>query len=989
MAKYNLTITGTLDVSLGADGEIDLVMSELVPQLELQPEPVPDPEPTPEPEPVPDPEPEPEPVPEPEPEPEPEPVPEPEPEPTPDPSADITLSLVDPKQTIKGWDSGIGVPFWECVDWNEWKDATAVMLLDEVGINRFDFEAKSGLQSGTDWDTLYLSGEITRDQYKAKWYDPEEGAPIQWTLLDEQAAVWKMLSAANTRGRQLYNVLTFVDFNSNSGWNHRQNPSAYADFMLQVIQHLDQVHGIQIDGVEMILEADLAGWSVGELDACLVALRGALNAAGYDPDIMAPSSTDMTKAVDTYDAMVNKPDVLTYHRYQGVSDSSLQRIGQKPRTAMLEHIGGNFDELFDDLTVGNVEAWRQFTWAYCNASGQGSYLYGHNPPAIKYLTRKLKQVFNYVDIGAVRYPVVDVDPSGRRSLGFVNPDGTHVYVVEQTLARPFSVGAGSWQVDSVDVDGNPQAASVDASGVVTTNAGVVTVYGVPGTVDPVPDPEPTPDPTPDPQPTPEAGGLVGTNLAFPSYYGTSWPFLNHMKMAGTSQPTDPWVSRKAGEYGWGDGGPLDMDADGYVKSLNNQYVTTIVPALYGGRFVLLYEGQGNISVSNGAAAVSQSPGRIVFDVPANAQFHVTIRSVVAGDYIRNIRIVPQAYEGDYDTQVFQPLWQQRLSNFGIYRFMDWGKTNNSPVSSWSERNTPSSASYSRGAGGVPYEVMVDACNRGGADLWVCVPHLADDNYVQQMATLIRDQLDVDLKVYIEFSNEVWNTQFAQTQYAIQKGIEAGLGDDQWHGAVLWQTERSLEIFAIFEQVFGGTGRLVRVLGMQQGFEMRHNQMLGHKDAYLSTDALAITTYFGGPANSADSKDRILQSDGVDWILQTAKVDLENETIPNFAKSKRAADRWGVRMIAYEGQQHLVPSPSIHNDPAVVAQFVAAQRDERMYDLHIQMLDAWKAAGGAELVNYSFVSPHSKWDMWGLLERLDADPAGAPKWRAYMDWIASA
>ena len=37
---------------------------------------------------------------------------------------------------------------------------------------------------------------------------------------------------------------------------------------------------------------------------------------------------------------------------------------------------------------------------------------------------------------------------------------------------------------------------------------------------------------------------------------------------------------------------------------------------------------------------------------------------------------------------------------------------------------------------------------------MCVPHLADDNYVASMAAVLRDSLTGML--YLEYSNEVWN-----------------------------------------------------------------------------------------------------------------------------------------------------------------------------------------------------------------------------------------
>jgi hypothetical protein len=41
-----------------------------------------------------------------------------------------------------------------------------------------------------------------------------------------------------------------------------------------------------------------------------------------------------------------------------------------------------------------------------------------------------------------------------------------------------------------------------------------------------------------------------------------------------------------------------------------------------------------------------------------------------------------------------------------------------------------------------------------------MPHLADDKYHRQFATYVNDTLRPDVKVYVEWSNEVWHTGFA-------------------------------------------------------------------------------------------------------------------------------------------------------------------------------------------------------------------------------------
>ena len=109
--------------------------------------------------------------------------------------------------------------------------------------------------------------------------------------------------------------------------------------------------------------------------------------------------------------------------------------------------------------------------------------------------------------------------------------------------------------------------------------------------------------------------------------------------------------------------------------------------------------------------------------------------------------------------------------------MDWMDTNNSKQIGWEDR--PRYNDYTWTTNGIPAEVLVTLANRVGADPWFTLPHMADDTYARNLATLVRDGLDEDLKTYVEYSNEVWNWQFQQAQWADKQARETwgkdGLG----------------------------------------------------------------------------------------------------------------------------------------------------------------------------------------------------------------------
>jgi len=171
-------------------------------------------------------------------------------------------------------------------------------------------------------------------------------------------------------------------------------------------------------------------------------------------------------------------------------------------------------------------------------------------------------------------------------------------------------------------------------------------------------------------------------------------------------------------------------------------------------------------------------------------------------------------EKSYKSEPFQPVFLERWRGFNTFRFMDWQRTNGSQQRDWAGRPRVADCNWTEK--GIPVEVMVALANRLKINPWFCLPHEASDEYVQQFARLVKLRLDPTLKVYVEYSNEVWNSMFLQHKYAEAKAKELGLGPKErpWEGAAMFHSRRSVEIFRIWEQVFGGKERLVRVIAWQ-------------------------------------------------------------------------------------------------------------------------------------------------------------------------------
>jgi hypothetical protein len=481
---------------------------------------------------------------------------------------------------------------------------------------------------------------------------------------------------------------------------------------------------------------------------------------------------------------------------------------------------------------------------------------------------------------------------------------------------------------------------------------------------------------------------VGMNLSGPADYNTEQPFVDVFRFSR------PWISQKEGSP-WGEGPTLDLDEYGWVKRLEvgcsaETLLCTIEGGHYpSGRYTVLYEGEGKLTASNAGTVIGEEPGRLSLDVDAKkGPLFLQIRETSPQNYLRNIRVLMPGFETLYTSNPFHPAFLKRWQGMACLRFMDWMDTNNSKVSAWTDRPEPQDATFSEK--GIPVEVMVDLCNRLKADAWFCMPHRADDTYVRNFAQRVKERLDPSLRVYVEYSNEVWNSMFQQTQYSIEKGQELGLGAPErpWEGGGMYYARRSVEIFKIWEDVFAGHDRLVRVLAWQAGNTWwMENILLSDPATAAQVDALAIAPYLG--FSIPETGDGLTAAVVSGWSLDQLFAHLNSTVLPESVQAiqntRGVAEKHNFRMLAYEGGQHLVGVAGGENNEAMTRLFHAANADSRMGQLYEAYYRAWTEAGGGLFCYFSSVSSWSKWGAWGILQYADEDPARSPKFLATMRW----
>ena len=481
---------------------------------------------------------------------------------------------------------------------------------------------------------------------------------------------------------------------------------------------------------------------------------------------------------------------------------------------------------------------------------------------------------------------------------------------------------------------------------------------------------------------PKGDPRLGINLAGPCDWNTELPFVDVFRMSRR------WISQREGAA-WGKGPKLTLDEHGWVKSLEpGCYAETLMCTIEGGHYPrgeysVFYDGKGRLEFKGSARVIASAPGRMLLDVdPGKGAMFLRLMETDPSDPVRNIRVIMPGFEEKYERDPWRPGFLERWRGVAAVRFMDFMHTNNSKVKTWAERPKMTDATWS---GGVPLEILCDLANRLRADPWFCMPHMADDDYVRRFATMTKELLDPGRKAYVEYSNEVWNGIFEQHRYAAEEGQKRGFAEKPWEAAWRYTAFRSVEMFRIWDSVFGNEARsrLVRVLSTQSVNPYISEQILGFQDAYKRADVLGIAPYIGMNVPK-DEADAVVKS-GLVAVLKRAGGECLDRAIESMKAQKAVADEYGLKLACYEAGQHLVGVGGAENNEELTALLQEANQSSEMGRIYERYFAAWEATGGDLLCHFSSISRWSKWGSWGLMQYYDDPPVTYPKYEATMRW----
>lgn len=346
--------------------------------------------------------------------------------------------------------------------------------------------------------------------------------------------------------------------------------------------------------------------------------------------------------------------------------------------------------------------------------------------------------------------------------------------------------------------------------------------------------------------------------------------------------------------------------------------------------------------------------------------------------VRNVKLIRPGY---LPTDTFSRPFLDRLAMFQVLRFVNFSNANGNPQVNWSDRTLPTHATQQRPAGAA-WEYAIELANLTGKDPWINIPDQASDHYVWHLAMLFKNNLAPDRKLYVEWSNEMWNGLFDQTQRnydAASAEIAAGWSNLNFDGEtnpfyLAWRrsARRAKEVSDIFRSVFGDAAMMTRVRPVLAGQLAR--------PTVITQGLEFITKVFGppgryfyaiSPAVYFDVNNNTRTNLTVDQIFAElpAQVTVLKKDVMLYTIW---AQYYKLKNIAYEGGPHLKGDESLNAK-------LAANRDPRMQNLIIQLYNDWFSAGGDLFLHYNLSSRWGRHGAWGLNDDI-TQPTG-PKWEA--------
>jgi hypothetical protein len=270
---------------------------------------------------------------------------------------------------------------------------------------------------------------------------------------------------------------------------------------------------------------------------------------------------------------------------------------------------------------------------------------------------------------------------------------------------------------------------------------------------------------------------------------------------------------------------------------------------------------GNATIANWEGEVRQTYDPVTNTLTANLTMvdgtdgMVIVFRNTTGPGLRNISLLQPGYDLSRASD-FTDLFLAHMSRFSVIRFMDWTGTNNNLETHWNETTPVDWPQYTVHRRHNPWSTIPSLVNQfnTSTDVWINIPHNADDNYIISLARLLSNELNPRSNIYTEYSNEVFNWEFPQffanydaaNDSVLNHGDPYHLAYDNETNPMIWANRRvayqAKRISDLFKTVFGeeNVGPFKRVRPICSG------SLLDPKFVIEGLDYLNIN--YGPPSN---------------------------------------------------------------------------------------------------------------------------------------------
>jgi RNA polymerase sigma factor (sigma-70 family) len=430
--------------------------------------------------------------------------------------------------------------------------------------------------------------------------------------------------------------------------------------------------------------------------------------------------------------------------------------------------------------------------------------------------------------------------------------------------------------------------------------------------------------------------------------------------------------------------------------------------------VAVAEDWGGGVIQNRSVAGSRVSCDLVIADTNNSQCLLRFTNTRGG--VRNVKLMRPTSSGcslSYaPDKVFTEPLLAAVAPFEVLRYMHWMHSS-APLRDmeWARRtrwdyatqrgvNTPG-----WGAPGPSWESVIKFANAAGKDAWICLPVRANDDYIRSLALLIRDgsavcePLRPDLKLYVEYGNDVWNrAQGQQWDWVTNAVASARLlrFDGEADPVTLvsrFQAMRTVQISDAFRAVFGHAAMRTRirpVLCQPQDNADLCFRAMSFLDRYYArrdnrsdwSDPHPVSYYLYGLACSTWFKPEGAPPALTLENIWTSAGFVASNHFASLQYAAAMARMYGLAFLSYEGGPH----PNYNGDQVVTR---LAAMDPRMRAKQLEMQKVFNQVDGelnvlSHLIDKNPASPPREEEghfgmLRGNIERLDG-----PRYQAVLD-----